>query len=563
MLQVPDTLVTPSSRVADWMHNHPSAFPPKSFGLNQGFVDAMRKFDKEWHDEHDITWLFGEEIEFTLTEKNKPVQNQKNRKALIDELTEHFSEQFTADMGANAAAELEDKIEALSDFSLSELVMCKLHEVTLPDVLEYRFGTGALGDGYYDFPPVLEVRVAKQPAEQAVENYNKVVSTIQSVANEYDLSSRFYRHHLNFSANRNSDGANLTQIDDEESLDFSSKAAEGINHLIDEAFPLTEDSWANDSYDCKPRIGLDRKSRLRVCDNRLEFRGAHADDNTHLAMEMAMILGGAKYGHERTSADYHMTLYPPSRSVEGIKISNPLHPEFKATKKVLASARRSKDGRLFVPENVMELYLSYLKEEHDLQDMSDSDALVTLDSRFNKVRVNDDGALDFSLIHDADWQSLLGKMSCERTFTTVENDGYRHKGGYEHGEQNVARMDASKSLRDVFGDRLVDDAVALCGNQTRMNQIIGEQLEKYRPKLTQPMRGRIIADVAEQLARDIKVQARQFAPPLEDEIISQSAQFMNRIAAEPAKIGFKEGDRGRLRYIAHELNAIHQQEMAL
>lgn len=74
----------------------------------------------------------------------------------------------------------------VEDFNAKETMMYELHR-KLEDVVEWRFGTSDLGDGYYDNPGVLEIRMQASDPLTYINNYHRIIHTLGELAQEYHL----------------------------------------------------------------------------------------------------------------------------------------------------------------------------------------------------------------------------------------------------------------------------------------------------------------------------------------------------------------------------------------
>jgi hypothetical protein len=249
------------------------------------FHDALLEEDAYWR-KHDIAWKFGTEVEFFLLPCEEVITYPKvydrcgdtriaryaktpevkaKRDALKDMLIAHYEAQMDQVTPPETAV-LHDKITALEAFTLTDLILCKLYEIDLHDIIEYRFGPRKWGKGYYDNDRIAEIRLKPCDAGELGERYTQVREAIDRACEEYGLYREIAPYHLNASANRKSDGVNLTDAEQhtEEALPFLRKATEGILALMSDCAGLIDPCNGNERFDFLLSAGAGRDSVMRV-----------------------------------------------------------------------------------------------------------------------------------------------------------------------------------------------------------------------------------------------------------------------------------------------------------
>lgn len=247
----------------------------------------------------------------------------RNRLHLRDAIRKHFDDEIVQLSKKHLPESIEvkhakAKREAIETFELRELIMCWVHELSpIKDRLEYVFGKGTGGAGYYDNDGVGEMRVKPTSPSEAALLQRELVITLSQAAYDYGIGLwHSANEHIHISAHK--DGQTLTdsritqvaiQMPDKDGLPDSKKTRQ-LSHqafreqMIHGMLALGYDTmpmWKNVNEFETDRFvtatGQSRSNTIRQLSNRVEWRmDLYSNLNPNIAEIVSLVLAGATYG---------------------------------------------------------------------------------------------------------------------------------------------------------------------------------------------------------------------------------------------------------------------------
>lgn len=232
----------------------------------------------------------GMEIEFAVVPAGSLAAFEQKKAGFIADL----EKQLPGDDGTIAK-----KLKQLREFNPAELLMYELIEKNprTKDMLEYSFGKGETGSGYYDSPGILELRLKHCAPSAVCRNRHIVLDEIEKIIDSYHLAVTMPpNYHINFSFWEN--GENTFDIKNASHTTTGARICEGINKAMFDGLLFAENPQKRMLMK-NIAISGQRISFLRQANGRLEVRLLISDiPYQHPESIVTTVLAGAAYGLE-------------------------------------------------------------------------------------------------------------------------------------------------------------------------------------------------------------------------------------------------------------------------
>ena len=229
----------------------------------------------------DVKTKVGIEIEFTAEIVDEEIAAQR-REELIKRFSQH------------------PQIKEIKKFSPQELMMFAIHE-HFADILEYRFGKSIYGEGYYDAPGCLEIRVKHYDPIEAVSNYHRLIGFIKNLSADMGIKASFHSPQPHVSLWQGSNNLNA---------DKSEEGIERIKHFSTALLTLLYDAkpyfgeYSNKHYLDDYSCGAGRTNFLRHCGDNLEIRLNPDASEVDMRLLAALVVAAAACSQKNVKNDF-------------------------------------------------------------------------------------------------------------------------------------------------------------------------------------------------------------------------------------------------------------------
>lgn len=332
--------------MVDYLRDYPFNPAPETWGLNDVFLDIIKEQEQRWKT-HGITWTLGVEREFRfytpkafmqfvqegfgtadetellkidkdLAASFSMMREISNRtytdddlkaleKACVDNITARKKSIWRSGGGSERAKQeivVMKSIQKLRktnpDDYRRELALAYMHLFSesqggISDLIEYRFGPGRHGAGWYDCQDIVELRTPQvEGAINALLQSQRILWGIKQTALKFGLipvlTAGPVEPHVHFSFKlEDGENTNYTAFGNERVREFMVNALQGYIELVEQNPALFEKHLPDEVTKSQFMAILpSRTSAIRVCDDNMEARM----DISHLARNMALLIAG-------------------------------------------------------------------------------------------------------------------------------------------------------------------------------------------------------------------------------------------------------------------------------
>jgi hypothetical protein len=307
-------MTTPSPNSA---RTEPSEHSPASRIANEKWLAEMGALQEKLKQNGIEQTKVGLEIEFS-PEHGKEFNNKE--KNLKDHCVKLARSELSKGLGAFEKQRRQERAGQMQHFLPYEFLMYELHDVNprTKDILEYSFGKGQLGSGYYDNPGVFEIRLKPTSPEQLCKNHQTVMEELEKLMKFYGARFKFKpTYHVNISFWKDSKD-NVLNTSSDSHITLGKQVVEGMARAAYDGFCLIRDPRC-EAFPNSMGVGFSRTKFLRLANGRLEVRLPNDTENyQHPESIITLAMAGALHGlqaHAKQTVDELLPATPVVRAV--------------------------------------------------------------------------------------------------------------------------------------------------------------------------------------------------------------------------------------------------------